>query len=167
MKDSSIKLLFLSAIAALVFISCKHQLKDELVGNWQLARVKLVNSEQQQKMMQGRIASLHDSISKYTDTAKLNTFQKQLNMMEKSSAEMQSKQDSAIKKTRWEFKDNGNFVANQGGQKNEGLWSFDQEKMLLFTIVGKQTYSQHVSIDGDSLTLELDSLNYLKFARVK
>jgi hypothetical protein len=54
-----------------------------------------------------------------------------------------------------------------GTQQNKGLWSFDQDMMMLFTIIAKQTYSQRAQLEKDSLTLQLDSVNYFKFARVK
>jgi len=117
--------------------------------------------------MQTQIARLKDSVSKYTDTAQTNKYQKQLNDAQSRISEFHARQDSAIKKSKWEFKSNGDFVAHQGGQATNGIWSLDEDRMMLFTVLGRQTNSSTIHLEGDSLTLQLDSVNYLKLSRVK
>ncbi len=159
-------LLFLFSL--LTFFACQHGgMRDQLVGNWKMASVKLTSSEQQKQMINTRITALQDSLSHSTDTARQNKFQKQVTVLEQRAADMTAKQDSAIKKTVWEFKSNCDFIANMGSKENKGLWSFDDKLMMLFTVVAKQAYSQRVELDKDSLTIQLDSLNYFKFVRVK
>ncbi|MEO5675452.1 MAG: hypothetical protein ABIQ74_12475 [Chitinophagales bacterium] len=167
MKISLFKPIFPVVVILSVLSSCQHDVKDQLVGTWQMARVKLTSTEEQQKMIEGRIGSLKDSLTNASDTARQNKFQNQITIMNKRLSDMILKQDSAIKKTTWEFKSNGDFIAYMGTQQNKGLWSFDQDMMMLFTIIAKQTYSQRAQLEKDSLTLQLDSVNYFKFARIK
>ncbi len=167
MKNSVLSIMFLISTVIFIFSSCNNDSKGKLVGTWKMARVKLTSSEQQQQMMQSRVVALQDSVSKNTDTAKVHKYQMQLDMLQKRIADVKMKQDSAIIKTQWEFKSNGDFIAYMGKQENKGMWSYDDKLNLLFTIVGKQTFSQHTDFDHDSLTLHLDSVNYFKFVKVK
>lgn len=168
MKKNVIQFLFLSAIIALTVASCMNgKKKDQLVGTWKMAGMKIQYYDQQKEMSKKQIEMLQDSISHTTDTAKLDKFQKQLMMVQKRSDDFKANQDSAMKNNRWEFKSNGDFTAAETDGKKDGIWSLDEDKMLLFTIIDKQTASVHVILDKDTLTLQLDSLNYMKFARVK
>ena len=168
MKNNVMQFLFLAAILTLTLISCKtSSKKDQLVGTWKMAGMKIQYYDQQKEASKKQIDMLQDSISKATDTAKLNKFQKQLVMVQKRSDDFKANQDSAMKNNRWEFNSNGDFTAAETDGKKNGIWSLDEDKMLLFTIIDKQTASVHVHFDKDTLTLQLDSLNYMKFARVK
>jgi hypothetical protein len=167
MKNNTIQFFFLAAIITLVFVSCKTDKKGQLVGTWKMAGMKIQYYDQQKEASKKQTISLQDSISKTTDTAKLNKFQRQLMMVQKRADEFKANQDSAMKNNRWEFKSNGDFSAAETDGKKDGIWSLDEDKMLLFTIINKQTASVHVKFDKDTLTLQLDSLNYMKFARVK
>src|SRR6185295_9660191 len=107
MKISFSNYLLVFTIIALPFISCKSDTKNKLVGTWQMSGMKFQSDEQQQAMSQKQISRLHDSISKYTDTAKVNRFKKQLEMVERNMNNFKVKRDSSMKNVRWEFKSNG------------------------------------------------------------
>jgi hypothetical protein len=150
-----------------MFSSCKRSTKDQLIGAWKMAQMNIQYYDKQKEMNKKQIAMWQDSISKNTDTAKINKFQKRLTAAQKNSTEFQARLDSALKNSRMEFKSNGDFIDNQSGTKKNGLWSFDEEKMILFTIVNNQTNSVHVNFNEDTFIMQFDSLNYMKFSRVK
>jgi len=167
MKNTVTRFLFLLSISVLVFASCKHDKKSLFTGTWQMSNVKIQSDEQQKAMSQKQIEMLEDSISKNTDSVRLDKFQQQLMALRKVVTDYTAKQDSSMQNTRWEFKSDGGFIADEPDGKKIGTWSLDEDKMILSTIIDKQTASVPVQIDGDTLTLQFDSLNYMQFSRVK
>jgi len=168
MKHSTISCLFLLSFSCLLFFSCNQEKKVPITGTWKISKMKIQSYEQQQAMSEKQITMLQDSISKNnSDTAKLNKFQKQLTMVEKRVNDFKANQDSVMKNNRWEFKSNGDFTATETDGAKTGIWSLDEDKMILFTIINKQTASVHIDLAKDTLTLQFDSLNYMKFTRVQ
>src|SRR5438477_11889053 len=100
MKISFSGFLILSAIFLLTFASCKHDVKDQLIGNWKMAKINIQYYDKQKEMNKKQIAAWQDSISKNTDTAKINKFQKRLTGAEKNATEFQARLDSALKNSR-------------------------------------------------------------------
>ncbi|HYV92616.1 MAG TPA: DUF4923 family protein [Chitinophagales bacterium] len=129
--------------------------------------MKIESDQQQLAMSQKQIAMLEDSISKNTDSDKLNMFRQQLVALQKMENDFKARRDSSMKTTRWEFKTDGDFIAEETDGKKSGTWSFDEDKMILTTTISKQSASVPVKIDDDTLTLQFDSLNYMKFTRLK
>jgi len=167
MKISLTGFLLLVAAFLIPFSSCKHDVKDQLIGNWKMAKINIQYYDKQKEMNKKQIAAWQDSISKNTDTAKINKFQKRLTAAETNATQFQARLDSALKNSRMEFKSNGDFIDNESGTKKNGLWSLDEEKMILFTIVNNQTNSVHVNFMQDTFIMQFDSLNYMKFSKVK
>lgn len=161
------EVLGIMAIAAVMVFgtSCSKHEKDKLIGRWKIASVEFQQFKQQEEYDQKQIAMLEDSIKANSDTAKVARFQRLLENTKRRSEQMKQQQDTMIAKSRWEFKSNGDFSANEMQGENKGIWSYDEEKGILFTIIDERTSSVHVKFKADTLVLELDSLNYMNFVR--
>jgi len=153
------------ALIAISFASCQSHVKDQIIGKWRIAKVEFYQFKQQQQFDQKQIAMMQDSISKNTDTAKIARFQKILKNTQMRADQMQAQQDTMIKKSRWDFKSNGDFEATEIGGPNKGIWSYDEEKGILFTVINHNAYSQNVKFNKDTMILQLDSLNYMGFVK--
>jgi hypothetical protein len=108
---------------------------------------------------------MKDSLAHATDTAKFARFQKILDNTQQRADQMKSQQDTMMKKSRWEFLKNGDFNATEIGGNSKGIWSYDEEKGILFTVIDQRAYSQKVKFSKDTLILQLDSLNYMGFVK--
>ncbi len=78
-----------------------------------------------------------------------------------------SNRDSALKKNSWEFQNEGKFIATETDGPREGIWSYDDKLGMLFTVIDKQTSSVKVKFEKDTMILQLDSVNYMKFTPLK
>lgn len=145
--------------------SCAKHEKDQLIGKWRIASVEFQQFKQQAMYDEQQIAMLQDSIKANTDTAKLARFQRILENTQKRAGQMKQQQDTMIAKSRWEFMSNGDFKASEMQGEKKGIWSYDEEKGILFTIIDERTSSVHVKFKADTMVLELDSLNYMKFVK--
>lgn len=154
-----------TAVAMITLSSCTKHQGDKLIGRWKISSVEFQQFQQQEQYDQQQIAMLEDSIKANTDSTKLARFQQLLDNTKRRAEQMKSQQDTMIAKSRWEFKDNGDFSATEMQGENKGIWSFDDEKGILFTIIDERTSSVHVNFKNDTMVLQLDSLNYMKFVR--
>ena len=137
------------------------------MGIWKMSEMKIESDEMQDAILHKQISMLQDSISGNTDSDMINKFQQQLMSLEKMVSDLKARQDSSMKKTRWEFKSNGDFIAEETDGKKNGTWSLDEDQMILTTTIKNQPASVHIKIDDDTLTLQFDSLNYMKFSKMK
>jgi len=166
MKNTLKSLLVFGSIA-LSMASCQKHDKDKLIGKWKIVKIEFQQFKQQMEFDKKQIAMLQDSIAGTTDTSKLNRFNQMLSMSQKRADQMKSQQDTMMAKSRWEFDKNGDFNATEIGGNSKGIWSYDEEKEMLFTVIDQRTYSQKVKFNSDTMILQLDSLNFMGFVKAK
>jgi len=164
MKNTFRTLMVFGAITVSL-ASCQKHESDKLIGKWRIVKIAFQQFTQQLEMSQKQVAMLQDSIANNTDTAKVNHFQKLLAMTENRAEQMKAQQDTMMAKSRWEFLKNGDFNAVEAQGNSKGIWSYDEEKGMLFTVIEQRTYSQHVKFNKDTMILQLDSLNYMGFLK--
>jgi hypothetical protein len=168
MKNFVVHLAFSLIVIAILFTACSqgNGIKEKLVGKWQIAHMENQYLKQQDKMDSMQKKSMQDSIAKYpTDTAKSARFAQQLDRIVKQGDRQKTQRDSAMKNIRWEFQDHGNFVADEMGKQNKGIWSYDEEHNILFTVIQDRPYQQKIDFAKDTLILHLDSLSYIKWVK--
>ena len=156
--------LFLTAsiIFTLLFSSCKNDnAKNQIVGTWRLAGVHSKGYEQQQQMVQDQMKKLQDSISAGKDSAKVEMFKRQLTSMQKNIDDRKRSEDSL----RWIFLENGEFQDKEMGRSSKGIWSFDGERQIVYTIVEQQPAYFYIHWAKDTMLMQRDSANYLMFLK--
>ena len=166
MMKNTLRTLMVFAAITLSLASCQEHESDKLIGKWRIVKIAFQQFTQQLEMSQKQVVMLQDSIAANSaDTAKVNHFQKLLAMTQGRADQMKAQQDTMMAKSRWEFLKNGDFNAIEAQGNSKGIWSYDEEKGMLFTVIDQRTYSQKVKFNKDTMILQLDSLNYMGFLK--
>ena len=129
--------------------------------------MKIQYYDQQAELGKAQIQMLKDSLAVTTDSAKVGFITSQISQIESQIQSFKAQQDSAMKKSSWEFKKGGEFIANEAEGAKNGVWSYDDDLNMLFTVIDKQASSVTVKFEKDTMILQLDSVNYMKFAPIK
>lgn len=168
MKKFPVTMLIPFLSIALVFTACNSAgLKNQILGKWKIDEMHIQYYIQQQEYGEKQMQSLKDSAARTTDTAKLKVYNEQIDQIGKQLSAFQSSRDSAMKKNTWEFQQDGNFIATENDGPRKGLWSYDDKLGMLFTVIENQTSSVKVKFNNDTMLLQLDSVNYMKFTPLK
>ncbi|MBK9730002.1 MAG: hypothetical protein IPO83_01730 [Chitinophagaceae bacterium] len=168
MKKFPGALLFMIMSIAIVFTACNQAgLSSQMLGKWKIDEMHIQYYMQQQEYGEKQMQSLMDSAAKSTDTAKIKTFNSQIDQIKNQLQAFQASRDSALKKNTWEFQEGGNFIATENDGPRKGLWSYDDKLGMLFTVIENQTSSVKVKFNKDTMVLQLDSVNYMKFTPLK
>ena len=167
MKASRFSVIAFAILGLLQFTACQKNLKSQILGKWKINQMHIQYYEQREKYGNAQVQMLQDSLAKTTDTAKVKTYTNQIKQIQDQIAAFKATQDSAIKKSTWEFKDKGEFVANESDGAKKGVWSYDPDLNMLFTVIDNQTSSVKVKFIQDTMQLQLDSVNYMKFVPYK
>ncbi len=154
-------------IISMLFPACKTGMENQIVGKWKIDEMHIEYYLQQQQYGESQVKMLQDSMSKTTDTAKTRTYQAQIKQIQDQMQAFTSNRDSALKKNSWEFQNEGKFIATETDGPREGIWSYDDKLGMLFTVIDKQTSSVKVKFEKDTMILQLDSVNYMKFTPLK
>lgn len=154
-------------ITGILFTACSHSMKDQLLGKWKITDMHIEYYQQQQKYGEAQIKMLQDSLAKSTDTTVTSKLKGQIMQIQTQMAAFLANRDSALKKNSWEFAKDGQFTANETDGPRKGIWSYDPDLGMLFTVIEKQTSSVKVKFIKDTMMLELDSVNYMKFTPIK
>jgi hypothetical protein len=154
-------------IISLLFSACKTGMENQIVGKWKIDEMHIQYYQQQQENGESQMKMLQDSMSKTTDTAKVHTYQSQIQQIQDQMQAFTSNRDSALKNNSWEFQEEGKFIATEAEGPRDGLWSYDEKLGMLFTVIDKQTSSVKVKFTKDTMILQLDSVNYMKFTPIK
>ena len=168
MKNYRFIIIVLATAAAFQLTSCEQNgLKSKLMGKWRISDMHIQYYEQREKYGQDQIKMLQDSLGRTSDTATTKRIGAQITQIQDQINAFKATQDSAIAKSSWEFKDKGEFVANESDGPKNGVWSYDPDLNMLFTVIDNQTSSVKVKFEQDTMTLQLDSVNYMKFTPYK
>jgi uncharacterized protein YjiK len=168
MKNSRYNTVAFFALAIVFFASCQdNKMESRLIGKWRIAQMKIQYYEQQATMGNAQIQMLQDSLAKTTDSTLVAQYNMQIGQIQNQLQSFKAQQDTAMKKSSWEFKKGGDFVANESEGPRNGIWSYDDTHKMLFTVIDKQASSVTVEFTGDTMILRLDSVNYMKFAPMK
>ena len=161
-----VKSILVFSVIAIMFNACEKKEKDRLVGKWRIANVEFAQFNQQKEFTDRQITMLQDSLTATTDSAKLAQFNELLANAKMRNEKMQAEKDTMINNSRWEFSENGDFKASEMGGENKGIWSYDEEKSMLFTVIDQRTTSVNVRFKQDTMVLQFDSLNYISFVKM-
>jgi uncharacterized protein YjiK len=167
MKKIPLAILTMVIVTGFLFTACEHGMKNQILGKWKINEMHIEYYQQQQQYGEAQIKALQDSITKTTDTTKISQYKVQVNQIENQMQSFLANRDSALKKNSWEFQNEGKFIANESEGARTGIWSYDPELGMLFTVIDKQTSSVKVKFDKDTMVLQLDSVNYMKFTPLK
>ncbi|HUM45532.1 MAG TPA: hypothetical protein PLD84_01300 [Chitinophagales bacterium] len=168
MRKFPLALLVTLMSIGIVFTACKSSgMKDQILGKWKIDEMHIEYYLQQQQYGEKQMKTLQDSLGMVTDTAKIKMFNAQIAQIQNQLQAFQSSRDSALKKNSWEFQADGNFIATENDGPRKGLWSYDDKLGMLFTVIENQTSSVKVKFNKDTMVLQLDSVNYMKFTPIK
>ncbi len=151
-------------IPSMIVTSCQRTDRSKLIGTWRIADIQFEYLQQQEDFMNEQMQMLQDSLAVLTDSARATQYQEQLQFAQERLHELQASRDSLFK-NRWIFHRDGTFEARETDGTKSGLWSYDPQHRMLFTVIDKQTSSVDVRFRKDTLMLQFDSLNYLSFVR--
>jgi len=167
MKSSIVKSVSLLFILASLTTSCAHD-RDKIEGKWRIARMEIQYYKQQKDQSARQMKMLEDSIAaNMNDSAKHERFSMQLSSLKEREHMQQVQQDTAMATNRWNFKENGDFEAIESDGKKDGIWSYDEQRSMLFMVIDKQTSSVTVRWSKDTMIVQFDSLNYMGFVKAK
>lgn len=168
MRKFPLTLLIAIMSIGIVFTACNSSgLKNQILGKWKIDEMHIEYYLQQQKYGEEQVKTLQDSLATVTDTAKIKMFNSQIMQIQNQLQAFQDSRDSALKKNSWEFQPDGNFIATENDGPRKGLWSYDEKLGMLFTVIENQTSSVKVKFNKDTMVLQLDSVNYMKFTPIK
>ncbi len=151
-------------VASMIMSSCQRTDRSKLIGTWRIADIQFEYLQQQEDFMNEQMQMLQDSLAVLTDSARVIQYQEQLQFAQERVHELQASRDSLFK-NRWIFHRDGTFEAHETNGIRTGLWSYDPQHRMLFTVIDKQTSNVDVRFHKDTLVLQFDSLNYLSFIR--
>lgn len=152
----------------IVFSACNSSgIKNKMIGKWKIDEMHIQYYIQQQEYGEKQVQALTDSIAASKDSAKIMVYNAQISQIKKQLEAFQSNRDSALKKNSWEFQKGGNFIATENDGPRNGNWSYDEDLGMLFTVIENQTSSVKVEFKKDTMILQLDSVNYMKFTPMK
>lgn len=167
MKKFPLAILTMVMFTSFLFTACDNGMKDQILGKWKINEMHIEYYQQQQQYGETQIKTLQDSVSKTTDSTKISQYKAQINQIESQMQSFLANRDSALKKNSWEFQKEGKFIANESDGARTGIWSYDPELGMLFTVIDNQTSSVKVKFNSDTMVLQLDSVNYMKFTPLK
>ena len=168
MRKSPFALLTAIMSIGILFTACNSAgLKSQLIGKWKIDEMHIEYYLQQQEYGEKQMKTLQDSLPLLTDTAKIKLYSAQIEQISSQLEAFRSSRDSALKKNSWEFLEDGKFIATENDGPREGIWSYDDKLGMLFTVIENQTSSVKVKFSSDTMVLQLDSVNYMKFTPIK
>ena len=116
--------------------------------------------------LEGMIKSANDSIAATTDTAKLAKAKAELGYYETNLSGMKANMDSSLKNTYWSFDANGKLQGQEADRKNyTGYWNYNEKSGMLTRYLPAD--SVKVKVKGDTMILNLDSINHITFIKTK
>ncbi len=161
-----IQLLVASAMLMLLINACNqnHNTNPALIGNWKMNALHIKQFDDQMAQMQGEIKSLTDSLTMTTDTAAQKRIQENLASYKNYLADMQARKDSSLTNTFWNFKGDGTFQGQESGNKKySGYWEYHEKSKTITRYLPSD--SVKVDVKGDTLILNLDSINHITFVK--
>lgn len=166
-KIQFVLLLSLLSIGFIISACNSTGLKNQILGKWKINEMHIEYYMQQQEYGEKQMKTLQDSLPLLTDTAKIKMYSAQIEQIKSQLDAFRSSRDSALKKNSWEFMEDGKFIATENDGPREGIWSYDEKLGMLFTVIENQTSSVKVKFNSDTMVLQLDSVNYMKFTPAK
>jgi hypothetical protein len=157
----------LPALALMIMsASCQHSgnVNPQLVGNWKMTAIHIKQYDDQVAQLKGEVQSLTDSLSGVKDSASMNRIQSNLDMYNHYLSDMQARKDSGLKNTYWNFKSDGKFSGQESADKKyNGYWEYNEKSKTITRYLPSD--SVKVEVKGDTLILNLDSLNHITFVK--
>ena len=112
------------------------------------------------------IKNLNDSLAITTDSAKLAKSKSELGYYQQNLDGMKSQMDSSLKNTYWTFESNGKLQGQEADRKNyAGYWNYNEKSGMLTRYLPAD--SVKVKVKGDTMLLNLDSVNHITFVKTK
>ncbi len=144
--------------------SQSHNSNPSIVGNWKMNGIHIQQYDAQLAQLQGQVKTQTDSLAGVTDTASQQRMKKNIEMYQHYLDDMQSRKDSSLKNTYWNFKNDGKFEGQETADKKyQGYWSYNEKTKTITRYLPSD--SVKVDVKGDTLILNLDSVNHITFVK--
>ncbi|MCY7408842.1 MAG: hypothetical protein LH473_01085 [Chitinophagales bacterium] len=162
-----VQTLFVTITLSVLVASCgQTNSNPALVGKWKMNSIEIKQYAERIEQMEGLIKSLNDSLAIITDTAKLAKTKQELVYYQQNLDGMKSNMDSSLKNTFWTFDGNGQLSGQEADRKNyTGYWNYNDKTKMLTRYLPAD--SVKVAVKGDTMVLNLDSINHITFVKSK
>jgi hypothetical protein len=163
----SILVLLVALTVSVFFIACNQGGSNpELIGKWKMNSIEIKQYAERIQQLEGLIKNLSDSLALTTDSVKLAKAQSELGYYQQNLDGMKAQMDSSLKNTFWTFEGNGKLQGQEADRKNyAGYWNYNEKSGMLTRYLPAD--SVKVKVKGDTMTLNLDSINHITFVKSK
>ncbi len=162
-----VQTLFIAITLTAFIASCTQTNSNPaLVGKWKMNSIEIKQYAERIQQLEGLIKSLNDSLAITTDTAKLAKSKQELGYYQQNLEGMKANMDSSLKNTFWTFDGNGKLSGQEADRKNyAGYWNYNEKTKMLTRYLPAD--SVKVAVKGDTMVLNLDSINHITFVKSK
>lgn len=162
------KSIYLLAVSAVMILTngCSQNKNSHspVVGNWKMNAIHIQQYDAQLEQLQGQLKIQTDSLGYVTDTASQRRIMGNRDMYQHYHDDMQSRKDSSLKNTYWNFMSDGKFEGQESfDKKYQGYWSYNEKTKTVTRYLPSD--SVKVDVKGDTLILNLDSVNQITFLK--